>query len=1318
MRFHRYLPLFPALALLGLASSCDRSVRDNSTSSESALVQLAPRILLDNGMPVIPVESVRMVVTLDGKAHFDTTVDFGLKRLSAVGIPVGAKWALSVYGLRKPTNGRRLVVWWKGSKSGTAEANPGHVDWDTTFVTVQDTTGPELTSNYGFPESSVITYRTGEMTETRKLQFQAMKTDSVFLSDSTYTKDSLIKGSDNGGQFLQYVVNFDFSKAPSRTFYIKVVDSAGCTSTRKLTYKLGSDTPLPITDTTHPTIAFVNPSRDTTFFTSPDSFEVEVSPSFKGSDSGIDSVAIQGRTLQDKPWKTRVALTPGENTISATAFANSGLRGSVIRAITLPKLKGSDTIAPVVARSTGMPNPGDTMTVPWRTSSVNLAWTITDATKLAVTLDGEAFTSSSVNTWTTSRQLAFGLNEFRLLAKDTLGNSSTDTLRVRRLKDTTHPVVKRGDAMAATVPLPFPTDSFVVSWTVSDSDTVLSVTIAGDIATHRDDTWSRTILLPRKLAGSDTTIVIEAKDRWGTTTRDSVVLHVAPDDIAPTLARSSNTHNDDVAYNTPSFTAEWTVRDPGGIEWVKINDAVVTSTDSTFKKTISLANKITVIRIESRDSAGNSRKDSISITRKPESGDNTPPTIHRAIGMPTDKETTVPWITKVYTFRWILSDDGKVASAFLKGDSLRRSGDTGSITLPLRVGRDTLALEATDTAGNKAFDTLFLTRQADTSHPVLNGSRSLTYPFGTRGSTTAWTITDLDSITKVTLNGRVQPEFDSITVNFRKARDGYDTAVYIEATDRAGNTSGDSIRFELRPDTIAPVAKLVKTTACDTTFPIKPSTCVLYWEISDNDSLSTVAVNGKAAPKAGGYYTIDRYSASVWPAQYSDSVIVILKATDMKNNTATDSFCLRWPKKTKTDSIAPTVYRKRPLVKYDTANVSKTSYDLAWTVTDAHLDSSKVTVNGNRALYYSQESFKEWAYSGPLTQDTNRFIMTAWDSSGNHTSDTVYIVRTGATSVNETAQGWASQGVGTNGGAGGRIDTVRTLAELQTKAIMDGAMIIFVDGQNGTFGEFLDYASTPPKINVTSNKTIVGFPATTVYGAFVLKGSNIILRNLSIQGPGGNPTLSAPADAIEIAGVSNIWIDHCYITDAQGNSIAIKDRADLVTITRTRFINSTTDTAGRSWNGILIGDSTTSSGDQGKLRVTLYQNIWGVQVRKPITSVRYGKVHVINNVFSGSQSNSTSPAILAGLYANLLVEENWFTSYTNGSVGIHPTATDQSVKMTADNFIPSGDKTIVLKDADNVVNPSYPTLPTLDPTNLDNLLKNSGNGATIQGWKF
>jgi pectate lyase len=227
--------------------------------------------------------------------------------------------------------------------------------------------------------------------------------------------------------------------------------------------------------------------------------------------------------------------------------------------------------------------------------------------------------------------------------------------------------------------------------------------------------------------------------------------------------------------------------------------------------------------------------------------------------------------------------------------------------------------------------------------------------------------------------------------------------------------------------------------------------------------------------------------------------------------------------------------------------------------------------------------------------------------------------------------GFASMNGGTTGGAGGTVVEVTTIAQLQDYASRSGKYIIYVKGVMGD-----NTVNTSNRVQVASDKTIYGIPGHEIRAWITISNvNNVILRNLKIKGPGAVDVDGQ--DAVNISGSTNVWVDHCDISDGQDGNLDVINGSNYVTISWTRFSYSSLSQNHMYCN--LIGNSDTKTTDRGKLKTTMHHNWWDNGVIERMPRVRFGEVHVVNNYFS---SNRTNYAVRAGIEANIRVEANEF----------------------------------------------------------------------------
>ena len=157
-------------------------------------------------------------------------------------------------------------------------------------------------------------------------------------------------------------------------------------------------------------------------------------------------------------------------------------------------------------------------------------------------------------------------------------------------------------------------------------------------------------------------------------------------------------------------------------------------------------------------------------------------------------------------------------------------------------------------------------------------------------------------------------------------------------------------------------------------------------------------------------------------------------------------------------------------------------------------------------------------------------------------------------------------------------------------------------------------------------------------GLFSLNAcENIIIRNLALVGPG--PIDVGGADLLTLSnGTKHVWVDHCSFTDGMDGNFDINSRSDFITVSWCVF--QYTDRAYDHKASNLIGSSERPDQGVDNLNITFACNIWGAgcEVRMPV--VRFGKVHLLNNLYDCAGNGA--PAINARIQSEVLIEGNYF----------------------------------------------------------------------------
>ena len=149
-------------------------------------------------------------------------------------------------------------------------------------------------------------------------------------------------------------------------------------------------------------------------------------------------------------------------------------------------------------------------------------------------------------------------------------------------------------------------------------------------------------------------------------------------------------------------------------------------------------------------------------------------------------------------------------------------------------------------------------------------------------------------------------------------------------------------------------------------------------------------------------------------------------------------------------------------------------------------------------------------------------------------------------------------------------------------------------------------------------------------GIFCVRASNIIIRNINFLQPKANNG----ADAVSMQECDGVWVDHCTFTslnqtkDYEDGSTDVTHGSKNVTVSWCRYI--------KTQKSCLVGHSNSQSGDT-QITATFHHN-WFEASSSRHPRVRFGKVHVYNNLFDGN----TTYGVGSAYGARVLVEYNYF----------------------------------------------------------------------------
>jgi len=311
---------------------------------------------------------------------------------------------------------------------------------------------------------------------------------------------------------------------------------------------------------------------------------------------------------------------------------------------------------------------------------------------------------------------------------------------------------------------------------------------------------------------------------------------------------------------------------------------------------------------------------------------------------------------------------------------------------------------------------------------------------------------------------------------------------------------------------------------------------------------------------------------------------------------------------------------------------------------------------------------------------------------------------TGSGGAADQPIGWASVNAlgqnGTTGGNGGPTVTVTTCSALKAAVSQSGAAIVKVSG-----------TITCDNVVVSSNKSIIGLSGaklvatsgTTNHLLVVQSVSNIIVRNLTMQGAGITSGNKSGGDTFHVQdSVHHLWADHLDISDGDDGNFDITHDCNYITVSWTKF-HYTSGTRAHRFSDLISA----AVSDTGTYKITWHHNWWAdnVDQRSPRAHEGSGGIHVFNNYYS---EKGNSYCIGVGQNAIFLSENNYFDGVNTPFYMTPDGETGGQILSKGDVFHNTTGNTT---GTNTGFAPPYPY--TLDPAANVPALVQAGAGATM-----
>ena len=207
------------------------------------------------------------------------------------------------------------------------------------------------------------------------------------------------------------------------------------------------------------------------------------------------------------------------------------------------------------------------------------------------------------------------------------------------------------------------------------------------------------------------------------------------------------------------------------------------------------------------------------------------------------------------------------------------------------------------------------------------------------------------------------------------------------------------------------------------------------------------------------------------------------------------------------------------------------------------------------------------------------------------------------------------------GGGNATPTLVKNESELSNALNKKGSVIIITE----------DITVTNHISSDKSNLTIMALPGKKLIsnqqnkdnsGILYLKGNNLLLRNLTLIGPGAYDCNGW--DLLCLDKATNVWVDHCDFQDGCDGNFDIKSTSDNITVTWCRFRYLKEPKAGGSGGSDdhrfsnLVGSGSTDKPDDGTYNITYGFCWWDEGCKQRMTRCRNALIHYLNCYWNSS----------------------------------------------------------------------------------------------------
>lgn len=216
---------------------------------------------------------------------------------------------------------------------------------------------------------------------------------------------------------------------------------------------------------------------------------------------------------------------------------------------------------------------------------------------------------------------------------------------------------------------------------------------------------------------------------------------------------------------------------------------------------------------------------------------------------------------------------------------------------------------------------------------------------------------------------------------------------------------------------------------------------------------------------------------------------------------------------------------------------------------------------------------------------------------------------------------WGYAGTNVTGGGNATPTLVDSESKLKT-ALGKGNNVILIT-KDITVNDHISSEKSNMTIMALPGKKLISAQQNKDHsGILYLKGSNLLLRNLTFEGPGAYDCDGW--DNLCLDGAKNVWVDHCDFQDGCDGNFDIKGKSDNITVTWCRFRYLKKPKAGGSGGSDdhrfsnLVGSGSSDKPADGTYNITYGFCWWDQGCKQRMTRCRNALIHYLNCYWNSS----------------------------------------------------------------------------------------------------